>query len=98
MHHPMPEITAAHILAALSPTAPASVVIAVTHDEQRVLVCPITDTTDWRSRETAAVVATRTELEAALSPDQHRDIAAIDALAEDLTDHAAVMLDHPAAA
>ena len=93
MHHPMPEITAAHILAALSPTAPASVVIAVTHDEQRVLVCPITDTTDWRSRETAAVVATRTELEAALSPDQHRDIAAIDALAEDLTDHAAVMLD-----
>ncbi|MFD0776816.1 hypothetical protein ACFQZ2_23020, partial [Streptomonospora algeriensis] len=68
---PMPEITAAHVLAVLSPTAPPGVVVAIEHAEHRILVCPAADTTDWRRRVTATVVATRAEIVSALAPDEH---------------------------
>jgi hypothetical protein len=87
-----PEITAAHILAVLSPTAPAGAVIAIRRDDEHVVVCPVADTTDWRSRTIAVIVATRSEVAAALDPGERRDLAAIDALAEDLTEHAETLL------
>ncbi|MBB4929190.1 hypothetical protein F4561_005608 [Lipingzhangella halophila] len=96
--HPMPEITAIHILAALSETAPPDVVIALSDDE-RVLVGSAADMRHpWRGHWQATLVATRTEIAAALSPQQRRDLDAIDALADTLTTHAATLLSAPAAA
>ncbi|WP_017541584.1 hypothetical protein [Nocardiopsis halophila] len=87
-----PEVTAAEVLAVRAHNAPADAVIALRLRDMRVVAMPAGDTRDWRGRELALAIASRTEVINALEPHDPADIGAVEALADRLTGHLAVLI------
>ena len=90
----LPEVTAAEVLAVRADNAPADAVIALRWRDERVIVCPQSDTVDWAMREVALEVATRAEVRRRLG--EAYDIGEVDELAEALTARLEALLASPA--